>query len=421
MAFRASLLLEVLHLALDTLRANKLRSALTILGVVIGVTSIVAMTSLVRGFAESLYDAVRRFGADTVYVVKFPFGRGGDSKAWLQILKRPDITEDDARIVANSVPSAQTVSVEIMGGRRERLFYASQSTPSMRIRGVSAEWADTNFVKIDQGRFFSPTDVDHRRFVCVLGADPVNTLFPNLDPIGKKIRIGSTEFTVVGVLGKLPSAFGPQDNVAYIPNTTYEKRYGFWQWQRGVRMHNILLGVVPRKGVERTQLIDELTEVMRIRHHLKLDQPNDFEIVTQDVMMSFLDTMTRSVFLALVVISSIALMVGGIGVMAIMTISVTERTREIGVRKALGARRREILWQFLIEAAFLTSIGGILGILIGSGIALAVNMFAGWAVSMPWWSFALGLTFSATVGILFGMLPAVKAARLDPIEALRYE
>jgi ABC-type antimicrobial peptide transport system permease subunit len=137
--------------------------------------------------------------------------------------------------------------------------------------------------------------------------------------------------------------------------------------------------------------------------------------------MSFLDTMTRGVFLALVVISSIALMVGGIGVMAIMTISVTERTREIGVRKALGARRREILWQFLIEAAFLTSIGGVLGILMGSGIALAVNVFAGWAVSMPWWSFALGLTFSATVGILFGMLPAVKAARLDPIEALRYE
>ncbi len=421
MALRVGLLREILILALDTLRANKLRSALTILGVVIGVTSIVAMTSLVRGFAESLRDAVRRFGADTVYVVKFPFGRAGDSKAWLAILKRPDINEDDARYVADKVPSAATVSVEIMGGRRARLSYGRESTPSMRIRGVSSEWAETNFVKIEQGRFFTATDVDHRRDVAVLGADPVSTLFPNVDPIGKKIRIGSNEYTVVGVLGKLPSAFGPQDNVAYIPHTSFEKHFGYFNWMNGVRMHNILLGVVPRAGVERAQLIDEITEAMRIRHHLKLDQPNDFEIVTQDVMMSFLDTMTQSVFLALVVISSIALMVGGIGVMAIMTISVTERTREIGVRKALGARRREILWQFLIEASFLTSIGGILGILIGSGIALAVNTFAGWAVSMPWWSFAIGLTFSATVGILFGMLPAIKAAKLDPIEALRYE
>jgi putative ABC transport system permease protein len=420
-ALRVGLLREILVLALDTLRANKLRSALTILGVVIGVTSIVAMTSLVRGFAEQLHDAVRRFGADTVYVVKFPFGRSGDSKAWLQILKRPDITEDDARLIAERVPSASTVSIELLGGRRERLSYGRQSTPSIRIRGVSAEWADTNFVKIEQGRFFTPTDVDHHRDVCVLGADPVNTLFPNIDPIGKKIRISGAEFTVVGVLGKLPSAFGPQDNVAYIPHTAFEKHFGWFQWARGVRMHNILLGVVPRKGIDRAQLIDDVTEVMRVRHHLKLDQENDFEIVTQDVMMNFLDTLTRGVFLALVVISSIALMVGGIGVMAIMTISVTERTREIGVRKALGARRREILWQFLIEAAFLTSIGGILGILIGSGIALAVNMFAGWAVSMPWWSFAIGLTFSAAVGILFGMLPAFKAAKLDPIEALRYE
>src|SRR5262249_20088977 len=203
MAFRASLLGEILVLALDTLRANKLRSALTILGLVIGVTSIVAMPSLVRGFAESLYDALRRFGADTVYVVKFPFGRGGDSKAWIQILKRPDITEDDARIVSANVTSASIVSVEIMAGRRDRIQYASQSTPSMRIRGVSAEWAETNFVKVEQGRFFSPTDVEHRRFVAVLGADPVNTLFPSIDPIGKKIRIGGMEYTVVGVLGKL--------------------------------------------------------------------------------------------------------------------------------------------------------------------------------------------------------------------------
>jgi putative ABC transport system permease protein len=421
MAIRTSLFTEILGLALDTLRANKLRSFLTILGVVIGVTSIVAMTSLVRGFAESLRDSIRRFGADTVYVVKFPFGRSGDSKAWLEILKRPDLTETDALAIARGVPSAAAVSVEIMGGRRERLTYAGTATPSMRIRGVNASWSETNFVKLEQGRFFTTSEVEHRRYVTVLGADPAGTLFPNTDPIGKKIRIGRDEFIVVGVLGKLPSALGPQDNVALIPNRAFDKKYGAYNWTRGVRTRNVLIGVVPKKEVTRAQLIAEVEELLRVRHRLKLDQANDFEIVTQDVMMRFLDSMTRGVFLALFVISSIALMVGGIGVMAIMTISVTERTREIGVRKALGARRREILWQFLLEAAFLTSLGGVLGILIGSGIALAVNMFAGWSVSMPWWSFALGLGFSATVGIVFGMLPAMKAAKLDPIEALRYE
>ena len=421
MAFRTSLFTEILSLALDTLRANKMRSFLTILGVVIGVTSIVAMTSLVRGFAESLRDSIRRFGADTVYVAKFPFGRAGDSKAWLAILKRPDLTETDAAAIARGLPGAAAVSVEIMGGRRERLVYAGTSTQSMRIRGVNASWPETQFVKIEQGRFFTAAEAEHRRYVTVLGADPASTLFPNIDPIGKKIRIGRDEFTVVGVLGKLPSAFGPQDNIALIPNRAFDKKYGMWNWMRGIRTHNVLIGIVPHKDVSRAQLIDQLEQFLRIRHGLKLDEPNDFEIVTQDVMMRFLDSMTRGVFLALIVISSIALMVGGIGVMAIMTISVTERTREIGVRKALGARRREILWQFLLEAAFLTSVGGVLGIVIGSGIALAVNLSAGWAVSMPWWSFALGLGFSASVGIVFGMLPAVKAAKLDPIEALRYE
>jgi len=161
--------------------------------------------------------------------------------------------------------------------------------------------------------------------------------------------------------------------------------------------------------------------VMRARHRLKVDQENDFDIVTADMIMNIFDQFTRAIFLALVVISSIALMVGGIGVMAIMTISVTERTREIGIRKALGARRREILWQFLLEAVFLTSIGGLLGIVLGSAIGLIVHFAAGFPVSLPWWSFAIGIGFSATVGIFFGMWPAFKAARLDPIEALRYE
>jgi putative ABC transport system permease protein len=182
-----------------------------------------------------------------------------------------------------------------------------------------------------------------------------------------------------------------------------------------------MIAIVPHDHVSQVDAMREVEEIMRIRHGLTLDKPNDFDLVTQDAALKVWEQVSQAVLLSLVVISSIALMVGGIGVMAIMTISVTERTREIGVRKAIGARRGEILFQFLIEAVVLTSVGGVLGVLFGSGIGLLVNIASGFPVSLPWWSFALGLGFSASVGIFFGMLPAWRASRLDPIEALRYE
>jgi putative ABC transport system permease protein len=208
-----------------------------------------------------------------------------------------------------------------------------------------------------------------------------------------------------------------------IPQTTYQKQFGL----RSVRMfrrgehRSVLIAAVPREDVTREQALREIQEIMRIRHGLRLEEPDDFDLLTQDAVLSTWDQVSRATFLSLIVISSIALMVGGIGVMAIMTISVTERTREIGVRKALGARRREILGQFLIEAVVLTSVGGVLGILIGSTIGIVVHYLSGFPISLPWWSFALGFGFSATVGIFFGLFPAVRASRLDPIEALRYE
>tara|TARA_B000000460_G_scaffold175778_1_gene125328 strand:- start:114 stop:662 length:549 start_codon:yes stop_codon:yes gene_type:complete len=182
-----------------------------------------------------------------------------------------------------------------------------------------------------------------------------------------------------------------------------------------------MIAVVPHEGIPREEAIQDVTDVMRIRHGLRLDEPNDFDIVTQDAAMRLWDQVSSATYLALVAISSIALLVGGIGVMAIMTISVKERTREIGTRKALGARRREILWQFLLEAVFLTAIGGLLGVMFGSGIGIGVHFATGFPISMPWWSFALGIGFSAAVGIIFGILPAIRASALDPIEALRYE
>jgi putative ABC transport system permease protein len=247
------------------------------------------------------------------------------------------------------------------------------------------------------------------------------------------VRIGADEFTVIGVMGQRPNLGGlaqGADDFAVIPYTTHEKFFG--KVLKGSArvtagtfnpavFRTAMVAVVPRDDAGREQAMREVEAVMRVRHTLKLDQPNDFDLATQDAALKVWDQVSQATFMALVVISSIALMVGGIGVMAIMMISVTERTREIGVRKALGARRREILTQFLVEAVFLTSTGGLIGILTGSAIGMAVHWLSGFPVSLPWWSFALGIGFSATVGIFFGLFPAVKASRLDPIEALRYE
>ncbi len=232
------------------------------------------------------------------------------------------------------------------------------------------------------------------------------------------------EYTVVGVFGKRPNPFGGNqaDEFAILPWTTWQKAYGADAFRIfGVVHRDVVIIAIPREEVSRADAMREVEEIMRSRHGLRLDQENDFDIATQDALFKVWDQLSRAIFLALVVISSIALMVGGIGVMAIMMISVTERTREIGVRKALGARSREILWQFLLEAAFLTSVGGVIGIVLGASIGWLINVLSGFPISMPWWSFALGLGFSASVGIFFGIFPAFKAARLDPIEALRYE
>jgi putative ABC transport system permease protein len=421
---RAGLLAEIVALAYDTLRANKLRSALTILGVVIGVTSIVAMTSLIRGFGDQMHDLIRQMGSDTIYVQKLGFSSWASGRSFLEVLKRPNLTEEDAKAIQAGAPSVATVSLQLGGGpgsRPERFSYRDQSTKQMTVIGTSANFAETNHIALENGRFFTDYEVTHRRDVTVLGYAPASTLFPNSDPIGKRIRIGAREFTVVGTMGKRPSPlFGNPDEFAVIPVTTYEKLYDPPRI-RGLILRFLTIAVVPRPGIAREQVIREVEQVMRSRHRLKLDEENDFDIVTSDQIMKIVDQLTQAVVLALVVISSIALMVGGIGVMAIMTISVTERTREIGIRKAIGARRGEILVQFLLEAAFLTCIGGVLGILLGSGIGLAVNQLAGFPVSLPLWSFALGFGFSAAVGIFFGLFPAVKASRLDPIEALRYE
>ena len=360
---RLALLREVVLLALDTLRASKMRSALTVLGVVIGITAIVGMTSLIRGFDQSLRDSIRTLGPNTIFVAKFSGVSLVAGRNFADLARRPNLTVDDAKAIEKLAPSVQTVDIWLgaMGDVQDRVVYEGNRTKLLNIIGATEEYATLSFVKLESGRFFSAPEVDHKRKVVVLGDTPYQALFATggLDPVNKKVRIGAAEYTVVGVFGKRPSA-----------------------------------------GVGRDKALSEVEEIMRIRHGLTLDEADDFDVVTQDAALKVWDQVSQATFLGLVVISSIALMVGGIGVMAIMTISVTERTREIGV---------------------LTLVGGLLGILLGAGIGVTVHLATGFPISLPWWSFALGLGFSAAVGIFFGMVPAVRAARLDPIEALRYE
>jgi putative ABC transport system permease protein len=419
---------EIMRMALETLRANKLQSGLTVLGVVIGITSIVGVTSLIRGLDQSLRASINSLGPTTIFLSKFSEVGLASGENFAKMMRRPNLTKADAVAIEKLAPSVQIVDVWLGANNeiQERVFYQGQKTRAMTIMGATEEFADVNFVKVELGRFFTRAEVEHRRRVAVLGNAVYEALFGGsaIDPTGKKVRVGAAEYVVVGVLEKRPSPGGfdvGADNFVVIPQTTHEVMFNTQASGRSRGGNSAQIVVVPYEWATRDQAMREVEEVMRIRHGLKLDEPNDFELVTRDAVLKLLDQVSRAVFLVLVTISSIALMVGGIGVMAIMMISVTERTREIGVRKALGARRLEVLFQFLAEAVVVTSIGGLLGIALGSGVAVVIHLITGFPISLPWWSFAIGITFSAGVGIFFGMVPAVRASRLDPIEALRYE
>ena len=423
---------EIVGMAITTIQTQKMRSGLTILGIVIGITAIVGMTSFVRGFDESLRNSINEIGPDTIFVSQFS-GVSIMSGADLNdLLQRPTLTPDDARAIERQADSVGSVSLTLGEGggpssanTSARIRYSGERTKPLTIMGTTDNYPDVFSIELALGRFFTAAEVSHRRRMVVLGQTPYLALFPNTDPIGKTVRIRNQPYTVVGVMGPRPSPAGlnaGQDDIAIIPHTAYQKQFGIRVIRplRG-RFQAVLIAAIPRNGISREEAMLDITNVMRIRHGLRLDEPNDFDLLTQDAAFRMLDQVTDATFLALVGISSIALFVGGIGVMAIMTISVKERTREIGTRKALGARRREILWQFLLEAVLLTAIGGILGILLGSSIGIGVHYVTNFPISLPWWSFALGIGFSATVGIVFGLVPAVRASALDPIEALRYE
>ena len=425
---KSGLFRETVIMAFDTVRTQKVRSALTVLGILIGVTSIVGMTAIIRGFDESLRESIRAIGRDTIYVSQFSGFSLASGDDFSELMRRPSLTPDDAKAIERQAATIARVNVALGAGGpaiESRLHYDGRRTKAISIIGSTENYADVFHIDVEMGRFFTQSEVSHRRRVIVLGPTSYQALFPNIDPIGKTVRLNTQPYRVIGVLGSRPSPGGlnvGQDDFAVIPHTAYQKQFGVRvaRSRRGM-IQSVMIAALPIEGANRDEALREVETVMRIRHRLRLDEPNDFDLLTQDSILRLWDQISEATYLALVAISSIALMVGGIGVMAIMTITVKERTREIGTRRALGARRREILSQFLLEAMFLTAVGGLLGVVLGSAVGLTVHFATGFPISLPWWSFAIGVGFSASVGIVFGLFPAIQASGLDPIEALRHE
>ena len=356
---RSSLFLEIVSMAANTIRTQKMRSALTVLGILIGITSIVGMTSMVRGFDESLRETIQSIGPNTIFVVQFSGLSMSSGDDFFELMQRPSLTPDDADAIARQARMIGSVNIVLGEGgppTQSQLQYQGNYTKSISVLGSTVSYPEVFSIDVAMGRFFTAGEVSHRRRVVVLGQSPNEALFPNVDPIGKIVRLGNQPYQVIGVLGTRPSPGGlgvGQDDFVVIPHTSYQKQFGI-RVERAMRgrIASVMIAAVPRTGVDRDLAMREVESVMRIRHGLRLDEANDFDLMTQDAAMRMWDRISAATYLALVSVSSIALLVGGIGVMAIMTISVKERTREIGTRKALGARRREILWQFLLEAVF---------------------------------------------------------------------
>jgi len=416
---------ESAKLALDTLWTHKLRASLTILGIIIGVTAIAAMTSLVRGLDLQVVGELRDIGSDHLFIRKYAGRIITDEREWLRLERRPDITVSDAEAIA-ALPSVADSDIMVGAAFPARLTisWRNQQT-DQDVFGTTPRYPTINASDIEEGRYFSSSEVANGARVAVIGPGIADALFGPVDPVGKDVRIGGLKYRVVGIFEERIFLISGQskDNRVVVPYTSYHRDFESRAAGRPVDDPDmdILLTVVPaaKAGVERAR--DDITFLMRARHKLRPGEENDFDIVDQSSFLELWDQITGSVFLTMVVISSIALLVGGIGVMNIMLVSVTERTREIGVRKALGARRRDILWQFLVEAAVMTGIGGVFGVLVGGALAIVVSNLIGLPVAMSATSFVIGVGASSAIGIFFGLWPASKAARLDPIDALRYE
>jgi putative ABC transport system permease protein len=407
---------ENLALAFDTLRTHKMRSSLTVLGVVIGVGVIILVAALLTGFKQNISEIITGFGADTAYASRFSQGPHVGRVPKEERERKPLLLED-AEVILNSSPSIQRIAPSIFEYQHDHsVRYQKNEVQGSDFRGTFPSFILVyGNAAMKHGRFFTQTENVHRDMVVVLGDDIAKALFPDsLDALGKDVRVDGSTYQVIGVYEKPKGGFGgnDEDKRVTIPYYTFTKIYPFAN-EVGFRFQ-----AYPGKL---DQAVDEAREVLRRRRNVPYDKPDNFSIVTQLQEVEQFNEIIGGVALVMVVLSSIGLLIGGVGVMNIMLVSVTERTREIGVRKAIGARSRDITWQFLFEAMTLTGTGGFIGVLLAGGIAMLIPRLTDMHSTVPVWAVLLGLAVSIGVGLVFGVWPAVKAARLDPVEALRHE
>ncbi|MFN0108983.1 MAG: ABC transporter permease [Blastocatellia bacterium] len=413
---------ENIWMAFDTLWQHKLRSFLTILGVVIGTTTVIVIAAFVSGIDSQVAKEIESFGSNSIYIFKFDPGFNFNPTA--EERQRKPISYEDAMAIRDECPSVVDVSpfmspVDFMQGPmadRVKIRFQDIEMVNSTVQGTLPAYFRMGNTEVTEGRFFTEGENMTRADVCVIGRDVANTLFPTVAALDKEIMINGRSYRVIGVLKKREMFITPADDpgnenkAVYVPYETIRKIFP------NVKENFVMAQFAPGKS---EQAIDEIRQALRKRRKVAYDQPDNFGIQTSEGIIQQFQAITGGVFLLMVAISSVGLLIGGIGVMNIMLVSVTERTKEIGVRKAIGARRRDIVLQFLIEAATLTGLGGIVGILFGWGLAELIKLVM--PTFVPLWAPVVGFVVSVGLGVGFGLWPAWKAAKLDPIEALRYE
>jgi putative ABC transport system permease protein len=409
---RGSSFREPALIALETLRTHKLRSFLMLLGIILSVSTLILVVSLIHGTNVYIADRVANMGSDVFLVSRFGIIR--DQESYVKALRRNrQFTWEDYEALRDEMKLPKNVGLECRSNGRVR--YEGNTAEDVSIRGVTANIGEMDVEAPTSGRYISDTDNDHRSTTVMVGADVAKKLFPNTDPLGHEIFVDGESFTVVGVAKAIGSVMGqPQDNFVYIPVQTWFKMYG---------MHTDRFNInIQARGPEwMQQTMDEARSIMRARRHLAPNEPDNFGVFGSDTIMQLWNNMTGTLAGAMVGIVSIFLVIGGIVIMNVMLATVTERTREIGIRKSLGARRTDILRQFLVESSVMAAMGGAIGVLIAWGLAVLIERTTPVPMSVPVSAVITSIAISTAVGLFFGVYPARRAAKLDPIEALRFE
>src|SRR5689334_4966619 len=401
---------DYVGVALDSLRANKLRSFLTLLGITIGISSIIAVISLIQGMDLYWKTKVSNFGPNTFVVSQLPIITNCDK--FIEAMRRnPEVHASDAEVLRRFCSSCAAVGVETH--REVRVHYGKNSLDTIDLGGMTSNILDIEGKKIDEGRGFLEWEDEHSRYVTVIGADIADKLFPGLDPIGKEIQIDDKWYAVIGIGERRGAVFGfSQDNYVKVPLSTYEKNYG--------ARRTVNISVKAREG-EMQQAEDQVRLAMRTQHKLGYHEEDDFGIITSEGVNQLFSMLTNTIFSVSLFVVGISLVVGGIVIMNIMLVSVVERTKEIGIRKAVGARQQDVINQFLVESVVLCCAGGLAGVLIAALISWLMATFTPMPSSFPLWAPLVAFVLCTVIGVFFGIYPARRAGRLNPIEALRSE